>query len=555
MVTTLLVNTFSGMMPGVSPRLLGEANAQKSINCDFRSGALDSMRAPAQIMNLAKAPPVLGLHRHIQSEPDETKYWFHWNTDVDVVTGLMANDTEEFTYLTGDIYPKMTYFTAAVSGGGGNYPVIAYQLGTPAPDSAPSPSVLVPGTGDDELRYYVYTYVAKYLSGSRVFEGPPSPAASVTTKATGSTVRVSGLGTSAPSMGAFPNTGNYAITHKRVYRTVSGATGEYFYVGEVPISQSTLDDNLPSTTVSLQGVLNSTTWDAPPADLKGLIAINNGMLAGFAGRDWYCSEINQPHAWPRDYRKSLESEIVAHRAIGGNAVVVATKTIPYIIAGTRPESMSREPLSTFPQACVSKRSMVAGLGGAWYASPDGLCVVGPGIQQIVTPMTQAQWQAYKPETMHAYWFEGMYIAFFDTGVRKGALIYDHATKSMHESDVYATGGYVDPIRDALYLAVTESGVAKLKKWGAGEAMTKTWRSRQYQLPRPMNMAWGRVTASSYPVTLKVYADGEEYTYTVSKPVEFTLHPKLAKVLEMEVTCTGTVHQIALSDDIDELAQV
>jgi len=554
-MTTLAINSFSGMMPAVSPRLIGESNAQAATNCDFRDGSLANLIGHLQILNLAKTPPVLSLHRHIQTEPDEAKYWMHWTQDVDVVTGLQASDTEEFTYFTGHDNPKMTFFSAATTGGT-NYPVVDYQLGTPAPSAAPLPSITVNGSGDDEDRYYVFTYVAKYLSDARVFEGPPSPAALVTTKATGSTVRVSGLGTAAPSTGTFPTSGNYSITHKRVYRTLPGSNEEFFYVGEVAINTAHLDDNLENDVVAQQGVLNSAVWDAPPIGLIGLIAINNGMLAGFDGRDWYCSEINQPHAWPREYRKSLESTIVAHRAIGGNAVVVATKTIPYVISGTRPESMSREPLASFPQACVSKRSMVSGAGGAWYASPDGLCLVGPGVQKIVTPMTRAQWQAYKPESMHAYWFEGMYIAFFDTGTATGGLIFDPASNSLYQTDVHATAGYVDPIRDALYLAITDTGVAKLKKWGAGSALTKTWRSRQYQLTQPMNMAYGRVVASAYPVTFKVIADSTTRTYTVADASEFALHSGfLARVWEMEASGGGTIHQMAISDDIEELARL
>lgn len=556
-MTTLVVSGFSGMTPKVSPRLLGESNAQVATNCDFRAGSLGNLLGLSQVMNLEKTPPVLSMHRHLQNEADEDQYWFHWTSDVDVVTGLQAEDTEEFTYFTGDAYPKMTFFTAATTSGT-NYPVAAYQLGTPEPSLVPTATVTVAGTGDDETRYYVFTYVAKYLSGSRVFEGPPSTPVAVATKATGSTVQVGNMGTSQPSGLAFPNTGNYAITHKRIYRTLAGSTEEFFYVGEVAISSATFDDNLASDVVAQQGVLNTTLYDAPPVGLEGLIAINNSMLAGFDGNDWYCSELNQPHAWPRDYRKSMESQIVAHRAIGGNAVVVATKTIPHVISGSRPEAMSREPLSAFPQACVSKRSMVSGAGGAWYASPDGLCLVGPGIAKVVTEgiLTRAQWQAYKPDSMHAYWFEGLYIAFFNTGTSTGGIIYDPATGSFYTTDVYATAGYVDPIRDTLYLAVTDAGVAKLKKWGAGSELTKTWRSRQYQLRHPMNLGWARVIADTYPLTFKTIADGTTRTYTVSNANEFALHAGfLAQAWAMEVTGGGTVHQMAISDNVAELAQI
>lgn len=556
-MTTLVVNTFAGISPRVSPRLLGESGAQIAIDCDIRSGSLDALLGPSAIMNLAKTPPVLSIYRHGQSEQDEDQYWFHWTTDVDVATGMLANDTEEFTYFTGQDYPRLTYFTVA-TGGGTNYPVLSYQLGTPAPTTAPTAAVEVEGTGDVETRYYVYTYVAKYLTGSRVFEGPPSDPVGVEVLPDGATVRVSGMGTSAPSNGTYPTTGNYGITHKRIYRTLSGSDEEFFYVGEVAISEATFDDDLSSDIVGQQGLLESALWDAPPVGLTGMIAINNSMLAGFDGNDWYCTELNQPHAWPSDYRKTIESEIVMHRAIGGNAVVVTTKSIPHIIAGTNPQAMSREPLSGFPQACVSKRSMVSGAGGAWYASPDGICLVGPGVAKVVTEgiLTRAQWQAYKPESMNAYWFEGLYIAFYDTGAKQAGLIYEPITSTLIETDLYATAGYVDPLRDALYLAVTDAGVAKLRKWGASTARTYRWKSRQYQLRKPANFSMARVMASAYPVTLNITADGTTRSYTVASAAEFKLHSKfLAQVWEFEVTGTARVFQIALSDDIGELTQV
>lgn len=556
-MTTLAVNSFAGMTPRASPRLLGESNAQVATNCDTRSGSLASMLGLSQIMNLAKTPPVKALYRYDQTEQDEDQYWFHWTTDVNVVGGMNAAETEEFVYFTGDTYPKFTYFTPA-TGGGTNYPVVSYQLGTPAPSAGPTPTVSVDGTGDLETRYYVFTYVAKYLADARVFEGPPSAPVSVDVHPVGATISVAGLGTAAPSTGTYPTSGNYSITHKRIYRTLPGATEEFFYVGEVAISASSFSDTLSNDVVAQQGLLETALYDPAPIGLTGLIAINNAMMAGFDGKDWYCSELNHPHAWPTDYRKTLDSEIVMHQPIGGNAVVVATKTIPHIISGTTPEAMSREPLSNFPQACVSKRSMVSGAGGAWYASPDGICLVGPGVQRVVTEriLLRSQWQAFKPESMHAYWFEGLYIAFYDTGTATGGIIYDPSTNSLFQTDVYATAGYVDPLRDALYLAVTDTGVAKLKKWGAGTALTKTWRSRQYQLRHPMNMAYGRVVADSYPVTFKTIADGTTRTYTVNSSEEFSLHSGfLARVWEMEASGGGTIHQMAISDDIDELAQI
>lgn len=62
-------------------------------------------------------------------------HFFHWLTDVDVCKGVIADDTIERTYFTGDGPPKMTYSPIAETGGS-NYPNNSYELGIPAPSSA-----------------------------------------------------------------------------------------------------------------------------------------------------------------------------------------------------------------------------------------------------------------------------------------------------------------------------------------------------------------------------------------------------------------------------------
>lgn len=64
-------------------------------------------------------------------------YWFHWTTDVNVVTSPVAGDAYARLYYTGDGAPRMTYSPIAVTGGT-SYPENSYLLGIPDPDNAPS---------------------------------------------------------------------------------------------------------------------------------------------------------------------------------------------------------------------------------------------------------------------------------------------------------------------------------------------------------------------------------------------------------------------------------
>mgnify|MGYP001502416508 CR=1 FL=1 len=77
-------------------------------------------------------------------------------------------------------------------------------------------------------------------------------------------------------------------------------------------------------------VIPSTDWIAPPDDdtalypdgpMKGLISLPGGILAGFTGKRICFSEPFLPHAWPVNYRITLEEEIVGIKVISKNHLV------------------------------------------------------------------------------------------------------------------------------------------------------------------------------------------------------------------------------------------
>jgi hypothetical protein len=68
---------------------------------------------------------------------------------------------------------------------------------------------------------------------------------------------------------------------------------------------------------------------------------------------------------------------------------------------------------------------------------------------------------------------------------------------------YATAGYYDPQRDALFLVI--GGTQLVKFDSAATYRTGMWHSKSYYLPSPRNMGYARVEASAYPVTMSVTA--------------------------------------------------
>ena len=145
---------FSGIAPGVAPRLLAEQFGQTAQNIDFESGRLVPTKQDTDTYTLQS-----GNRRSIYFYRDTN--WLEWpNEGVSVVPGPIANDTNERLYYTGDDYPRVGTVTSMITGSSG-YPAVSYRLGVPAPSAAPSIAKSGTAATDEtpETRSYVYTLV------------------------------------------------------------------------------------------------------------------------------------------------------------------------------------------------------------------------------------------------------------------------------------------------------------------------------------------------------------------------------------------------------------
>src|SRR5215468_4602092 len=102
-----------------------------------------------------------------------------------------------------------------------------------------------------------------------------------------------------------------AWSKKYLYRTLSGETGETTYYRVTTVALGTLtyaDDTSKITDAILANnlTLESTSWQPPPTDLQGMIAMPNGFLIGFKGNNIYMSEAYHWHAWPEEYKYATE---------------------------------------------------------------------------------------------------------------------------------------------------------------------------------------------------------------------------------------------------------
>ena len=472
---------------------------------------------------------------------------------LEVSTGTMASGQRTVASVTSATVFTVALTTADTSGActvanSSTLPYRWHKLGVPAPTGTPTAAVQVAGntSSQQETRVYCYTYVSSFGE-----ESAPSPVSdALTVYTTGGTVRVSGMGTTAPA-------GYGNITAKRVYRTLSGSVStEFQFIDEIPITQATYDDAILGA--DLQEIIPSVNYSTPPTGAFGVTSMANGITLLFSGYDVWPSEAYLPFTYPAANMHSLDYPIVGGKGVGSSAIILTTG-YPYLLSGSDPAAMSLVKLDV-PQACVAKRSIAAFTGGVAYASPDGLIFISTSGQ--VTNVTEsmfsrAAWQALVPTSMTGYMQDGRYIGFYNTGSLSGGFVVDPAQGDATFSFIstYATGGYVDTVQDALFLKV---GTTISKFAAGGGVLQASWRSGVVELPTQTNPACAQVKATTYPVTFKLYADGVlKHTQTVADINPFWL-PSGYKASTVEIAlevASGEVTGVFVGSSTAELQGV
>lgn len=485
---------FRGEMPIVDERLLPDQNAQVARNVYLRRGTLKPERAPGPITGLPNVIAPSSLYRYPNGN-NGAGFWMIWgnNKRVHAVKSPLADDAWQRVYWTGDGPPKMGGI-AEITGGAQPFPARSFRLGIPAPANPPVVSAPSDRVGEEEhpltavRTSYVVTMISRFGE-----EGPPSLASSpiirwdmVEGAPSGGSVVVS-----LPAI----QSGAHDIITKRIYRAESA--GVFQYVGDVPAAQGAFTDTVLSEGMGVS--LPSLEWDMPDDRLAGLTALPGGFLAGYFGNTLCFSEAFYPHAWPIPYQLAFSEDIVGIAAVAGG-LVVATNGRPHMITGSSPAAMADMHLDE-DQPCVSGRSLVDMGEYAVYASPNGLVAVGGGSAQLLTKamISKEQWNALKPETIHAYRHDGRYLAFY-----QGGCFAFTPGEGFEFFDVSATAGWYDLDKDQLCLIQGNS----ISAWGEGDPMKLRWRSKIHEVPPgAAGFSCAKVIARQYPVTLRLIADG------------------------------------------------
>lgn len=518
-------------MPRVSPRLLNTPFAQAAENCDFRNGQLRPSKAPLDT-GVDLQLSTKSFYWYNREGNGGAGFWFEWDADVDVVRSPIADDTDKRVYFTGDGVPGFTDITLGQSGTG-PYPGARYDLGLPAPGAptATGPTGSAPDGTQEEETAYIMTFVDTFGA-----EGPPSPPSQAVTRWDGSTVSLTLLEIA---------TGNFNVTAKRIYRlTLSGV---YQFVAEIPNANDTYDDSVVNA--SLGEPVPSDGWVAPHPDMIGLTAIPGGVLMGWWDDTIAFCEPYQPHAWPVEYRQTVNADVVG-AAVASQGIVVVTRGKPYMILGTNPASYQPVELDhVYPG--ISKRSVVDMGDYVAYASPEGIVAVGGSQPQLLTEehINPEQWvDTYGKSSLKAVRHKNRYLGFYD-GTPNAAFAFspEEGFRDFAES---ASALWRDPQTGDVYLRQGTD----LLKWDEGADAAYEWVSKEFTLPPQQRYGVCKVDADAYPVAFECYLDGVlAKSLSVASRSSFRL-PTTAQYRTLRVRVTGSapINFIQLASSKDEI---
>lgn len=517
MVDRIALRGFAGEIPKVPPHYLPETHAASSINAALDTGDLSPLRASVLRQALSSVADSLYLH-------DAT--WLSWASDADAVPGPVATDR--------------LYITRAGAAPVMRVDGVERPLALPTPTVAPT--VTLTGTLDNETAgTFVYAWTWVTSLGEETSNSPLSPPIKWSE---GCIVTVGGMPSTIPP--------NRLITGKRIYRSETSASGEteLFFVAEIPAANVSYVHD--PALAPIQEAIRTKDFEPVPANLQGLTALPNGIMAGFRGKELWFSEPYQPHAWPSIYTLTTNDFIVALAAFG-TSLAVLTTGMPYVVQGLHPEQMTMQKIEQ-PLPCISKRSVVDMGYAAIYASPDGLVQIGTQGASLISQnlWTQRQWTLMEPHNIRAARYGTRYAFVSAPGSAMGQAIAMVDTTGSQpflvRSDDTARALFSHDRSGKLYYLTTNGLEIREFNPTGGDLKTYRWRSKPFRVTdsQPFGIAIVDTGGATGTVTCIIYADGVEFYRSSERDKRFRLPAGRGREWQIELTGTASVIQVRMA---------
>lgn len=539
------VRSFDGSIPLFDDRLLPATAAKTAINCRYERGNVESINAPQLIS-------IVGSGTNSFAYNGSTLLQFSMS-DTDYVQSPVSSATDKF-YFTDGITPKKS----SVSMWSATRNIAIDRPATPITLSGPRLS----GTDIIASVSYYYTYVTDWGE-----ESTPSNPTAVVDIYDAYNVTLSGLSTGGYSQG---------VTKKRIYRLNIGNTASPMYQFVAEVSSGTTSYTDTKLAKELGEACQTEKWVGPPSDMRGLIYLGNGYVAGFSGNTVYISEPFSPYAFPVANQYSTIDRIVG---LGhyNQALVILTAARPVILHGIDPLSMSQDNIpDQFP--CVSKRSIVSAKDAVFFASNDGLymCYSG-GVNKLTRSlMRDSDWLAMNPSTIIGAHYDDKYYGFFQ-GTSLGFIIDykallsgsgDSGLPTYTELDFGNTlsaikSVHVRPSDGGLYILGTSNGTQGVFRYGVGGngKLSAKWRSKSFFLEKKDNpgivyIETGSSGVSGSPVGCKFRINTEGYTERIFSGTGSQRLSATAKYsdIQFEVSDFDVVRSVTLGNSIRDVMQ-
>lgn len=402
---------FSGLAPRISPRLLPANLSQQAIDVKMWSGELRPHFGDTLIKRIPADTKTIYKYKHLNMYD----MWFAWPYTVNVVKGPVYADEPNKIYLTGvgndlrvtsSLLIDRTDTTVDETN--------SYIVAIPAPENI---IMAVSGNQNAELskesRSYVVCFIRKWDDGQIDVGQSSQPAKTTDGKLTVDVV----TGQSVTLSNITPPTDweDRHINAAYIYRTEVSDSGEavYSFVDEIEITSGEPVSYVDTkSSEDLAEALTSMYYDPPVSGCKGLVSLNNGIFAMFKDTDVYLSEMYQPHAWPYEYKITVDYPVVGLGAFG-NTLVICTEAMPVLAVVQDPANPTIKPIQE-ALPCISARSIVNTRTGVIFASTSGLVLINSTAPVHITEklISKDEWSVMNPQSLYGEFLENTYYGFF-----------------------------------------------------------------------------------------------------------------------------------------------